>query len=91
MKIIPYKNKIQVEMLTLKSALQTEIKVEKAKVIAIGDEVNTSKHAIGKITSEIKVGDMLYVKAWAIDIIQDGGKDYNFVSADNDAICAIIR
>jgi len=79
-KIIPYKNKIQVEMLTLKSALQTEIKVEKAKVIAVSPEIK-----------DIMVGDLLYVKAWAIDIIQDGGKDYNFVSADNDAICAIIR
>jgi hypothetical protein len=80
MKIIPYKNKIQVEMLSLKGALQTEIKIEKAKVLAVSKEVEG-----------IKVGDMLYVKAWAIDIITDGGKEYNFVDASNDAICAIIR
>lgn len=78
--IIPYKNKIYVEMLSLKGALQTDIKIEKAKVIAVGDGVEG-----------IEKGDMLYVKAWAIDIIQDNGKEYNFVSADNDAICAIIR
>ena len=80
MKIIPYKNKIQVEMLSLKGALQTEIKIEKAKVLAVSKEVEG-----------IKVGDMLYVKAWAIDIIQDGGKEYNFVDASNDAILAIVK
>ncbi len=79
-KIIPYKNKIQVEMLSLKGALQTEIKIEKAKVLAVSKEVEG-----------IKVGDMLYVKAWAIDIIMDGGKEYNFVDASNDAILAIVK
>ena len=80
MKIIPFRNKVMVEMLSLKGALQTEIKIEKAKVLAVSKEVEG-----------IKVGDMLYVKAWAIDIITDGGKEYNFVDASNDAICAIIR
>ena len=79
-KIIPYKNKIQVEMLSLKSALQTEIKIEKAKVLAVGEGVQG-----------IKKGDILYIKAWAIDLIQDGQNEYCFVSADNDALCAIIR
>lgn len=84
MKIIPYRGKIQVEMLSLKGTLQTDIKIEKAKVIAIGKELNNS-------LEDIKVGDMIYVKAWAIDIITDQGKEYNFVDASNDAICAIIR
>lgn len=52
---------------------------EFAEVLAVGPDVTT-----------VKVGDKLFVKGWAIDIINHDKKEYFFTSEDRDGICAVV-
>lgn len=52
---------------------------EYGTITAIGDEV-----------TKFKVGQKIMFKAWAIDVISYEGVNYNFITEDSEAICAII-
>lgn len=76
-----YGNKIQLEIKEQKiGAIQSDTIAEKGTVIGLGMNVDVGVFAIG---------DTLYFKAWAVDVITEGDKKYYFISADSDAICAI--
>lgn len=53
---------------------------ESGKVIAIGKDV----------TLDLKPGDTILVKGWAIDSITYDKQDYFFINEDSGAICAVI-
>lgn len=51
--------------------------VEWAHVIAVGPEVTI-----------VQPGDLVFVKAWSVDVIQYEGKDYHFTAESLKGICA---
>lgn len=55
--------------------------MEWAKIRAMGPDVK----------GYYKVGDKVFVKAWAVDIIHYEGEDYYFTSEERKGICAIIQ
>lgn len=79
--MLPIKNKIQLDIEEVKiGAIQSDAIQEKAKIIAIGEYVDENV---------FKIGETIYFKAWAVDVITDGDKKLYFISADSDAICAV--
>lgn len=54
--------------------------VEYAEVISVGDGVTS-----------LKKGDRVFVKAWAVDIVQHEDKKYYFCNLDTNGILAIIK
>ncbi len=54
--------------------------VEVAKVIAVGENV-----------TKLKIGDFVFVKSWAIDIITHEDKKYYFCNLDTNGILGIIE
>lgn len=52
-------------------------------VIAVGKEIDPKYY-------QIKVGDTLHFKAWAVDIITVDGEKFYYLDADSDAICGIV-
>lgn len=94
MKIIPLGNRIQLDIkepaageLSLQS-MPTAI--EYGTVIGIGPDV--SQFWAGKeLPVHIKVGDKVFFKSWAVDIITHEGKKYYFISEDTKGLCAIVK
>lgn len=87
MKIIPIYNHIQLEFEEATAGdlitSSRESAVEYAKVIAIAENI--------KGTFNLKVGDYIFVKAWAIDIINHQDKKYYFIDLDTNGILAVIK
>jgi co-chaperonin GroES (HSP10) len=54
--------------------------VEYAEVLAVGEGVDN-----------IKKGDKVFVKAWAVDTITHDDKTYRFVAIDTNGILAVIK
>lgn len=54
---------------------------EKGKVIGLGNSV----------TLDLKVGDTVYFKSWAVDIITDGTDKFYFIDQDTQGICAVVK
>lgn len=85
MKIQPATDIIYIEIEKAKAgALVTSSRegaVEYAKVLALGK---------GTEGGSIKVGDHIFVKAWAVDIINYNDKTYYFVNITTGGILAII-
>ena len=85
MKIIPLKNQVHLKIDEAKAGiLDTSSRmsaVEYAEVLALGPDV----------TIDIKVGDHVFVKAWATDIITHEDKRYYFISTETNGILAIVR
>jgi len=83
MKIKPTKNHIQLEIDEAKAgALSMEsmvTAVEIGKIIAIGDEV-----------SDLKVGQKVLFKAWAVDIVTVDGKRYYFLDLNTGGLKATL-
>jgi co-chaperonin GroES (HSP10) len=74
-----------------------QLKIEEAKA---GDLVTTSREtaievaevlAIGDWVSDIAVGDKIFVKAWAIDIITYNDVRYYFCNINTGGILATIK
>lgn len=88
MQITPLGDIIQLEIEETKAgALDTsgrDSAVEYAKVIAVSGANNYKEN-------EIKVGDHVFVKAWAIDIINHDGKKYYFVNPSTGGILAKVQ
>lgn len=47
--------------------------------------------AVGPLVTSVKVGDKVFVKAWAIDIINHDKVEYFFTHEDRDGLCAIVN
>jgi co-chaperonin GroES (HSP10) len=54
--------------------------VEFGEVVDIGPDV----------TIPIKLGDKIFYKSWAVDIISHEGEMYTFISQSTGGICAIV-
>jgi co-chaperonin GroES (HSP10) len=84
MKIKPIGSRIQIEIDEPKAgALETSslnVAKEKGKVVAIGQFVN-----------DVKVGDEILFKGWAVDIITDNGKRYYFIDEESKGLCAVLK
>ncbi len=87
MKIQPLGNNIQLELEEVSAgALNTSSKesaVEYAKVVAMG--------AGAEVVYGLKRGDYVFVKAWAIDIINHEDKKYYFCNIDTGGILAVVK
>lgn len=47
--------------------------------------------ALGKnVSNELKVGDKIAFKAWAVDILTIDSETYYFIDSDSKGLCAII-
>ena len=84
MKVTPVGNKIYLEIRNVKKIGDLDVSGKKSireygEVISVGSDVK-----------QVKAGDRLLVKAWAIDTITHEGEDYFFVSENSDGICAVI-
>jgi co-chaperonin GroES (HSP10) len=92
MKIQPLGNIIQLEIEEATAGdlitSSRESAVEYAKVVAIGNSVN-KEDSITKDYPE--VGDHVFVKAWAIDIINYQDKKYYFCNLDTAGVLAIVK
>lgn len=97
MKIQPLGNIIQLEFEEAKAGdlltSSRESAVEYAKIIAIGEKVDITMKKSDKVGEYIKfgVGDYVFVKAWAVDIVVHEDKKYYFVNLDTNGILAIIK
>lgn len=100
MTIQPVGKKIQIEVdsptaggLDLSSK---ETIVEVGTIIALGEELaglGRTKRINGVLveTEKFKVGDRIFLKAWAIDIINYNKDKFYFIDADSLGICAIVK
>jgi co-chaperonin GroES (HSP10) len=52
---------------------------EFAKVLAVGPEV-----------TQVKVGDKVFIKGWAIDMILHDKQEYFFTHEDANGLCAVV-
>lgn len=101
MKITPLGNIIQLEITEATAGdlitSSRESAVEYAKVVAIGTQVENIKRIEGtenvykKQLPDLKVGDHVFVKAWAIDIINYQDKKYYFCNLDTAGVLAIVK
>lgn len=79
------------------SELIVQLKIEEAKA---GDLVTSSRDsaveyaevlAVGDGVKSLKVGDKVFVKAWAIDIINHEDKKYYFCNLNTSGILAKVN
>lgn len=82
--IKPYQTKIQIE-LEEPTAGALDLS-SKPSAVEIGTVI-----AVGEFVGDIKVGDTLFFKAWQLDVIAYGGKNYYFLDVKGEGICAIIH
>jgi len=84
MTIKPLGNNIQLKIEEAKAgALITSSRdsaVEYAEVISVPEECNY-----------VKVGDKVFVKAWAVDIIQHNDQKYYFCNVETNGILAVVN
>ena len=86
----PVNNKLELRIDEVDAGvLKTDAIEEHGTIIAMAKDADVAYDA-HKAYSRFKVGDVLYFKAWALDIIKDkkGVKHY-FIDADSEAICAV--
>lgn len=83
MKIKPFGSKIQIKVDESKAgSLYLEsmpTAIECGEAIAIGPDVEG-----------VKVGDKLFYKSWAVDIVTHEGVRYFFIDLTTNGVCAII-
>ena len=88
MKIKPLGNNIQIEMEHASAGVlntsSRESAVEFAKVIAVPNPLFEKDYGI-------KVGDNVFVKSWAVDIITHEDKKYHFVNMTSNGVLAIVK
>lgn len=88
MKIKPQPNIVQIKIDEAKAgALNVSSKhtaVEYGEVIAVGDYLKASE-------LNPKLGDKIFFKSWAVDIITYNDKDYYFIDITSNGILAIVN
>lgn len=52
---------------------------EVATVVAVGPEV-----------TQVKVGDVIHIKAWAVDIIKDQDQEFFYTNEGANGICSVV-
>lgn len=62
--------------------------VECGTVIAFAGKEGLQNIWIGN--TEVKIGDKIGFKAWAIDVLTIDGETYYFIDSDSEGLCAII-
>ena len=86
MKIQPFSDQIYIKIDEVKAGIlntsSRESAVECAEVLALGQ---------GTEGGILKVGDKIFVKAWAIDIITHGDAKYHFVNVTSGGILAKVK
>lgn len=73
------KLKLQIEEIKV-GAIQTETIAERAVILDVGPDV----------AQDLELpwtGDVIYFKAWAVDVITHKGEKHYFIDADSTAIC----
>lgn len=85
MKIKPLGNRVYIRIDGVSAgALDLSSKptvVETGEVIGIGSEV----------TLDIRAGDRIFFKAWAVDIVSQDDRKYHFIAQDTNGIVAVIK
>lgn len=46
--------------------------------------------AVGPGVTQVKAGDTIHVKAWAIDIIRDKDQDFFYTNEEANGICSVV-
>lgn len=85
MKIQPLGNNIQLKLDEPKAGVldtsSRSVVIEKAEVVAVGPDVKIN----------VKVGDKVLFKSWALDSVVDNDKKYYFISTDTNGLLAIVK
>jgi co-chaperonin GroES (HSP10) len=79
MTVYPTSDKIMVKLRNASSALSSQVRTEVADVVAV--------HPDEKMW---KVGDVLLLKAWAVDVFNVGGEEFAFIDRAHNAICGTV-
>ena len=91
MKIYPLGNIIQLEFEEASAGdlitSSRDSAVEYAKIVAIGKGIYLGD----KPMFGIDIGDHVFVKAWAVDIITHQDKKYYFVNLETNGILAVVK
>lgn len=84
MKIKPFENQIYIKMEEASAGIldtsSRESAVEYAEIVAVGEGVKN-----------LKKGDNIFVKSWAIDSVFHNDKRYNFINVETGGILAIVN
>lgn len=82
MKIQPIGNRIFIQPEDADSVLKLSNpqKKEKGTVLAIGKDVD-----------EVKVGDTIIFTPWAVDVYEENGEKYYFVTQDPVVVLAVVK
>lgn len=84
MKIIPQPKTVYLKIESNKAGvLDTSSRVSAVEIAEVLD--------VGEGVSSIKKGDKVFVKSWAIDIIDYEDKKYHFVNVDTNGILAVVK
>ena len=79
----------------LNNIIYIKIDEPKAGVLNTSSRPSAIEYAevldVGEGVSNIKKGDNIFVKAWAIDIINYQEKKYHFVNLETNGILAVIK
>lgn len=80
--IKPYHHKV---LINVQAPTAGELDLSaKPTVVEYGEVV-----AVGNLVSDLKVGDKLFFKAWALDVITHEGETYYFLDTQGEGICAV--
>lgn len=85
MKIFPFEGYIQIEIPTSKVG---SLDLREGTTV---QELGIVKAISKSIDSDLKVGDKIFFKSWAVDIITYDDKKYYFINMKSGGITAIIR
>lgn len=87
MTIKPINNKLQIKVDEPKVG---ELDLSsKPSAVEVGTIIGLSFNA--EINNIYKIGDKIFFKAWAIDIIDYNGEKFYFIDENSEGICAIIK
>ena len=90
MQIIPINKKIQLDI-EQPTAGGLDLS-SKPTTVECGTVLEISNCDDGKFSiNGIAVGDKIFFKAWAIDIITYNKQTFYFIDADSEGICAIVK
>lgn len=87
-KVKPYRSKL---LLSIPETKTGSLVVQQgAQIQEVGTILAMGSHLDPKYT-ELRVGDTIQFKAWAVDIITVDGEKFYYLDADSDAICGIVK
>lgn len=79
----------------LSGIIQLDIKQAQAGVLDMSSTQTAVEYAnvlaVGKDVTQVKTGDSVFVKSWAIDTVTHDDVKYYFVSEDTNGLLAIVH